>query len=227
MATADGELDTAKTLANDLQLESIFAPARRKTRLVDGIVRDSYSGLAILSRFPIDESVVVPLPADVADGERIALLTRMAIDDQRVLLACVHLTHLTGTAAATTRRAEFGTLLDHPWISSSNDVTIIGGDLNTSHPELTAVIDGHHGIDVRDTWDVGGGSGPRATVPVQISPEDSRGRCLDYLLSVVSPGLDHPNFEDSTVVLNAASADGRYPSDHRGISTSLLLNRTT
>ena len=227
LATLDGELDTARTLTSGLQFEYVYAPARRKSRLVDGRDRDSYSGLAVLSRFPIAESVVVQLPADVADGERIGLLVRIAIGDQRFLLVNVHLTHLSGSDVAATRRAEFVKLLSHPWFLTPGDVALVGGDFNTSLSELATVIDEQTGFDVRDSWGVGGGSGSRATVPVYISPEDSRGRCLDYLLSVAVLGVAHPAFEDSAIVLGGAAADGRYPSDHRGIATSLLLNGTT
>lgn len=225
LATLDGELDTARTLTSGLQFEYVYAPARRKSRLVDGLDRDSTSGPSILSRFPIEESVVVPLPADQADGERIGLLARIAISERRLLVGNVHLTHLGG--AQFMRRTEVAKLLEHPWFTGADDIRIVGGDLNTRLSTLPDLIDHHNEFNVKDVWTLGGGTGPRATIPVHLPQDDSRGQCLDYLLSVSRIGEPHPAFSNSAMVLGAAAADGRYPSDHRGIATSLLLNGTT
>jgi endonuclease/exonuclease/phosphatase family metal-dependent hydrolase len=222
LASMDDRLHTARTLAGDLGCEYIYAPARRKQRLVDDCVLDSLSGLAILSRYPIGESVTIPLPADPVDGERIGLLATVAIDGAQLLLANLHLTYL--GSAEPMRRTEFETLLQHPSFRLAHDAIVVGGDLNTRLPALPELIAGHSGFDVRDSWDVGGGQGSRATVPISLAADESRAHCIDYILSVSVAGGTHPGFASSAVVLGEPSPEGHYPSDHRGVTTTLLLN---
>lgn len=217
--------DTAGVLAEALGLTRVDAPARRKLREVEGITRDTTSGLAILSRYPIVATDVVPLLADAADGERIALLVQLAVGDEaRVLLAAAHLTHLRGEAMNAMRRAEVATILAHPWFAESFEARIIAGDLNTRLADLPALLAGHEPFALADGWVVAGGDGPRATMPVTVSRSDPRAVCLDYVLVATRPGETSPTFAEAQLVLDEPSEDGDYPSDHRGVAVTLVLD---
>ncbi len=220
LRAADDSRDTTRALAEVTGLQSCFAPARRKERTVDDVVLDTWSGLAILSREPIAESTVVPLPADAADGERIALLAMVPVGSATILIANLHFTHLSGGGAADMRRREMETLLAHDWFDRERDAAIVGGDFNTRLDDLPSLTDGNPGRIFADTWVLGDGRGPRATGPAHRSPEE--GWCIDFLLSVVPEGGEHPACTDSAVVLGDANDRGIYPSDHRGVMTTLV-----
>lgn len=210
--------DTAQQLSTATNLDQlVFAPVRRKVRLVDGMERDSLSGLAVLSRFPVKQSTVVSLPADPADGERICQLVLLEPERASLLVGNLHLTHLRGMAANTMRRAELGTILRHPWTHRQGGSFVIGGDFNTPLATISTLIEGH-GHHLLDTWGPGGGSGLRATVPAP-SPT----RCLDYLFSVAANETGHGSFRDARVVLEQANTAGQNPSDHRGVMVTMSL----
>lgn len=76
-ASLDGQHDTARTLAQVLGMHWVLAPARRKHRVCEGLTLDSYSGLAVLSKWPFTRHAVLPLPSEPADGERIAVLCQL------------------------------------------------------------------------------------------------------------------------------------------------------
>lgn len=180
----------------------------------------------MLSRFPIDDSAVVSLPAAAADGERIAQVVRIRIGVEYVVVANLHLTHLGGAVSGEMRRRELETLLLHPWFLDDVAVTLIGGDFNTVESALPLLIEAHEGYAIHDTWKSGNGIGPRSTIPVHLPPEDDRSRCVDYLLSLTRAGTSGPPFIASQVVLGDPSADGHFPSDHRGIATTLILDHS-
>lgn len=220
LESPDGRFNTAGELGKRLGLKSCYAPARRKYRAVDSEWIETTSGLGILSRRPLLEAEALLLPSDPADGERIALLARLEIDGHRLLLANVHLSHLWERAEL--RRRQIEATLAHRWFGEPWDLCLVGGDFNTRLPQLDALLVGVQRWNVRDTYVAGGGGAPRATIPADLPA--ATGHCVDYLFSLATSPEGHPNFADSRVVLGEADATGLYPSDHRGVMTTLRID---
>ncbi|MGQ0530619.1 MAG: endonuclease/exonuclease/phosphatase family protein, partial [Panacagrimonas sp.] len=126
---AEPDADTCAYLAAATGLTPIYAPARRKRRRFENSERDSESGLAVLTRWPLLDHDVIPLPSSDIGGERIALLVRVQTARGPLRLACVHLSHV--RAEATLRRAQ----LEHVMArladtARANETVLIGGDFN-------------------------------------------------------------------------------------------------
>jgi endonuclease/exonuclease/phosphatase family metal-dependent hydrolase len=227
LRSIDGTLDTTRALATALDVHQAYVPARRKIRQIEDHRHDSWSGLGMLSRWPLAETTVVPLPASVDDGERLAQLAIIATGTHRLLIGNLHLTYLRGTKADRMRRLEMGTILAHPWFTGAQQwhASVIGGDLNTWLPALPLVIDDHPSLELLDTYELGDGQPPRQTSPAFRPPAE--GQCIDYLLSVSRDAASHPAFSNARVVLDradpAAPSASAFPSDHRGVVLDLQL----
>lgn len=219
--TPDGRFNTTRVLAESLGMTPIEAPVRRKRRLIAGEVVEGAAGLGLLSRLPIVAHEALSLPTDPRDGERNALLARIDTGYGEMLLVNTHLTYLRDAAAM--RWQQMATIGGHPWLARCWVAAIIGGDFNTPLPELTAVLAGlgDHWTWV-DTYTTGGGREPRVTMPAYWASADDR--CLDYLISISRQSMSGPRATDSAVVLTKPDAAGIYPSDHRGVMTTLHLD---
>lgn len=223
-ATCDGSADTAMTLATELEMQITFAPARRKARRCEGRDVLSDSGLAILSRCRSLDVLTIELPSDLLDGQRIAQLGLLKHNGIPVFIANVHLTHL--RHAVQLRAAQLMTVLHHSWTRAPVAARLICGDFNARLAELAPAFDEHW--NVRDSFELGNGQGPRWTVPArQLEPgSEAAGRCIDYILSVAETSQAHPQFDNSAIVLNRPDPDsGIFPSDHFGVATVLSLSR--
>lgn len=218
--TPDGRFNTTRALAEALGLTAIAAPARQKRRRIEGEVVEAAAGLGLLSRLPIVASEAIPLPTDPRDGERNALLARIDSGAGEVLIVNTHLTYLRD--AVEVRCRQVATIGDHPWLAQRWAAVIIGGDLNTPLSELPTVL---AGLGDRwtwlDTYIAGNGRELRVTKPANWASADDR--CLDYLIALTGRGPDDVRFSDSAVVLAEPDAAGIYPSDHRGVATTLHL----
>jgi endonuclease/exonuclease/phosphatase family metal-dependent hydrolase len=129
-ATEDGQADTAAFLARALSMHVEMVPARRKHRLFEGQARLSTSGLALLSRYPLQVRQVVELPSDEADGERIALLASVSLVGQDLWLANLHLTHVPDAGAL--RACQLQSCLEALRTVAGNAPWVIGGDFNAA-----------------------------------------------------------------------------------------------
>lgn len=218
LAICDGSGHTLNYLAERLDMQAVYAPARRKQRVVEEQCVPCASGLGILSRHTVADSRVVPLPEHPADGERIGQLVAIEWQSARILLANVHLTHLRGQDQL--RRSQFSTMLAHPWFHEPWSARLIGGDFNTASGSLPTLFKYLAGWSWRDGYAQGDGPQPRATSPIA-GPAEA-GRCVDFILSVAPNATMHPVFSDAAVVLDEPK-DGVYPSDHRGVMVSVTF----
>lgn len=218
LATDDGEWHTLNTLAARLDMQASYAPARRKYRFVEGEQLLCSSGLGILSRHAVTATSVVSLPSDPADGERIAQLSSLEWNSSWILVANIHLSHLSGHDEL--RRRQLATLLSHPWFDQNWSARLVGGDFNTPVDRLPDLFDDSSEWTWRDGYAAGGGTSDRATVPVNVPPGD--GRCIDFVLSVSREPARHPRFQDASVVLGEP-VHGVYPSDHRGVMVTMEI----
>lgn len=218
LSVCDDPRDTLNELAAKLDMQASYAPARKKYRWVEGEVVLCSSGLGILARHPIVGSEVLSLPADPDDGERIAQLSALEWNANRILLVNIHLSHLRGRDDL--RQQQLAALMAHPWFLQNWSCRLIGGDFNTSVEDLPRLFEGLDGWDWRDGYQEAGGQEQRATVPVDGPSEGSR--CIDFILSLSPSTTNHPSFRDAAIVLDKPE-DGVYPSDHRGVMVTIAI----
>jgi endonuclease/exonuclease/phosphatase family metal-dependent hydrolase len=132
VALQESERGVARSMADDqtarlaaaLGMHHAFAPSIASSAEGD-------HGVAILSRFPLEDIRAVPLPQGRGRWPRVALLARVMAPDAPFLFACVHLSRpessplsLTGT-----RVAQIRTLLEA--LERSTLPRIVAGDLNS------------------------------------------------------------------------------------------------
>jgi endonuclease/exonuclease/phosphatase family metal-dependent hydrolase len=211
----DGALDTLRFLADRLDLHPSFAPARFKPREIEGIQYNTWSGIGILSKVAPDEIVPIELPMDPRDGDRVSLVAHFG----NLAIASVHLTHLRDAEAALVRRRQIETVLDSDAFRDATDV-LIGGDFNMTLDDIAQLLSGIEDWTAIDAF--GSETENRANVPV--TKPMVEGYCLDYIFALTRPGQSLPSFSDSRVVLGESDASGIYPSDHRGVMTTVTFS---
>jgi len=92
--TRGDALSTTRHLATGLGMALAFHPIRRKPRVVEGVTEDSWSGLAMLSRWRLRDVTWRALPDDPDDGDRAVLFAAIESPRGLVRTANTHLTHL-------------------------------------------------------------------------------------------------------------------------------------
>lgn len=208
-----GDADTAGHLGHALDMETIFSPARGKARTLEGRPCRSFSGMALLSAAPWTEFHEVRLPCDLRDGERLAQVGVTRVAGQPVVVANVHLTHLPD--ATPLRRAQLEALWRLPLFGATRLPIIICGDFNTPSAEtLLASVAREAGLDARDTWQAGNGTGDRATT--------LGGAPLDFIFTLAASPGGHPGFAGSHIALSRPDAHGVLASDHFAVVTRMV-----
>ncbi|OKS87154.1 endonuclease/exonuclease/phosphatase family protein [Mucilaginibacter polytrichastri] len=212
--TEDEKVDTLRFLAEELDMYYHFTPARLKPRLLGDDEVNSYSGLGVLSAFPIKVLAAFDLPFNEADGERKVQQVSIEITEhKRLLLTNVHLTHLHN--AATLRKNQL-TQIAHKTAGKNFDYNIICGDFNTT-PDSAELIHFKTQSEAIDCYETGGGKAPRVSLK-----ENGTERNVDYIFALPAGRLsEYPNVIKSATVLNLPDDSGMYASDHFGISTTL------
>lgn len=125
-AQAPAGLHVGQRLADGLRMDLSFAPARTKIRKINGAPLWCHSGLAVLSKTPIQSSRVLHLPMDECDGERIGQVVQIDLKGLRLDIANIHLTHLKN--ADELRHQQLQMLVNN--LNGKADLTVIGGDMN-------------------------------------------------------------------------------------------------
>ena len=191
-----GGHDTARFLADALNLHLYAAPARAKVRELDRAPVDSTSGLAILTRLP-GRAETLALTSHPADGERIA----QRFTTRRLRILNLHLSHLRGEAGAVLRRRQLDEALDWARRGGCGSL-LVCGDLNSGRgdPEF-APLNAAVGEELGSTLHVA-----------------SEGRAIDHAI-LLDPA-------DLAVgcrfrALATPDGDGRYPSDHAAVVVDL------
>jgi endonuclease/exonuclease/phosphatase family metal-dependent hydrolase len=177
--------------------------------------------MAILTRVPYRDFATVALPSDERDGDRVAQVCVFSCGESQFVIANLHLSYLGDGDEL--RWEQLRTVLEHPLFDQPELARLICGDFNSGieGPVLTKLL-ASTDMDVRDAFALGGGRGPRSTLPPR---QDSNGReaCIDFILSVAPSSGHQPIFRSSTVVLNRPQpGTGVLPSDHYGVATTLL-----
>jgi endonuclease/exonuclease/phosphatase family metal-dependent hydrolase len=219
--TDDGRVDTADTLARELGMESVVAPARAKPRLWQGALLPSTSGLALLTRWPVRESERLLLPSDERGGERIALIAQIATPVGEIVVANIHLSHLRNDSPMRARQLD--TLMASSRWQQPAAARFFGGDLNADaeSPELSGLA-AHPSLAVIDTARLADTAVPLpATHP--LPARLGRGsRRIDFVFAVTPREQEHPRWENAGVSL-AVPINGVYVSDHAAVTADLVL----
>ena len=213
--SVDEKIDTLRFLAEELDMYYHFTPARLKERMLNGQLINGYSGLGVLSAFRLDVVNEFDLPTVDADGERKVLQTALQItDENKLMFTNIHLTHLKNAADLRKRQIQ---LIAQKTPSTGYAYSLLCGDFNTTieseEIELLKNL-----TNASDCYAAGGGAIPA------ISVNHRSGEGIDHIFSIPAEQADVV-FTRSAVVLNQAdSISGIYPSDHFGISTTLITN---
>jgi len=215
-ATVDGSTDTAVFLANHLGLQLHIAPSRRKRRWFQGEWVDSYSSLAVLTRFPLISTKAVELPSSTADGGRVAQLCAIEIAERSVLLANVHLSHLPQGEGAALRTEQLRALLNEMAQWPRHDLALVCGDFNASlgSVEFAPFMEAPWAL-VDAYAQAGGDEKFTCRTP------EGNGLNLDHILYVPSCSNTLVDYLDASVVLNGSTSQGGVlPSDHAGVQVT-------
>ena len=188
-----GGVDEASYLSRATGLQGVFGPT---LLAYDG----GRFGNAILSRYPVLESHITPLP-EVSGYEPRALLTAtVRVGHRTVSFSSLHLS--AGGGGAADRVVEAETVARA--LRADRNPTVVAGDLNSEPTELPVRILRQHLLDAQEQAGTGSGD----TVD-----EEDPSRRIDYVLYD-----DHfAAVADSTQVLPSAV------SDHRSVVTDLAL----
>jgi endonuclease/exonuclease/phosphatase family metal-dependent hydrolase len=138
-----GNRFVARDLAEALEMHMVFGPAHFELTkgideelLLEGENRESQQGNAILSRYPISETEIVPLPVSFEPyefhekrfGRRNCLWARLQVNGSPVWVGSVHL-ELRNTPRS--RAEQVAAIMAH-LPGSGREKYILGGDLNTN-----------------------------------------------------------------------------------------------
>ncbi len=212
--------DTLHFLAKELTMQAIFLPARFRKRIFRENWVNSFSGLGILSRYPVMPVQSYALPEVPGDDERKLQLAEITLPgDDNLLIANTHLTHLRNVELRC-KQAAFVAEITSSF--AHYNYRVICGDMNAegNSSEIKTLKSTAPAI---DCYAAGKGAEPRYS---QAEAYDRGIRiCVDHLFALPFPGTgSYPKFVNSTIVLNSKDENGIYPSDHFGITTSLVID---
>lgn len=213
--------DTLKFLAEKLSMNYAFVPARFKKRLFEGHWINSFSGLGILSLFPLSPVKRVTLPSVPGDEDRkVQQAETILPGGTRILITNVHLTHVNNVPA---RKAQAEALADIATANKAFNYSIICGDFNAvpGSAEINAFMNSSGAV---DCYAAGDGAEPRYSLAEAFA--ENKRVCVDHIFALPTAGENtYPRFINSKIVLNVVDkATDLYPSDHFGISTQLVID---
>lgn len=223
LQTGDKDLDTAGHLARRLNLHLAWAPARLKRRRVENRWRECYSGLAILSRAPIQRHRLIALPFHPQDPDRQAHWVDIRLSDVEQRVVNLHLTHISGADGV--RRDQLRTIMTGLAQANGPNYVWICGDFNAA-PENASmrVLEEQSTWMVVDAYIAGGGRLPGATFPVERIR--SEGRRIDRIFLLTRNQVPAPIILQATKVMTVPDAGGAYPSDHAGVMVATDMKST-
>lgn len=213
--SADGQVDTLDYLSRALGMTAYAVPAREKKRSLNGEWFDSSSGMGVLTGLPVNHDVIIDLPSNAADGGRRAqLLTIELGPGVELLIANIHLTHLPDEEL---RRRQWQAIIK-VMRESTAAFRIIGGDWNAEEQDLAEL---RETASAADCYMLGQGDEPRCSLLA--CHRKGLSVCVDHFYTLPLEQSNYPCFIRAGVVLDQPDAgSGLYPSDHFGISVTLI-----
>ena len=212
--TPDLSYCTLRYLAQSLRYYYSFVPARRKKRKINNVVRDSFSGLGMLSRFPFHNSENIVLPSTLRDGGRSAQLEIVHAYGKKILLANIHLSFLRERDNLKVQQLE--RILNKLVEVEGVDLYCIGGDFNSvPNSKTIEYLKSYSFIRFMDVFDL---SNDTVENPITFwDPFNKSGAQIDYIFFGVNKGDEFPLVHSAEVALNESNALGIFPSDHFGV----------
>ncbi|WPV00758.1 endonuclease/exonuclease/phosphatase family protein [Mucilaginibacter sp. cycad4] len=218
----EANADTLKFLANELNMNYCFLPGRSKKRLFEDRMVNSTSGLGILSVYPLTETGSFDLPIVPEDNDRKAFRANVNLPSGKTItVTTTHLTHLSQHKGL--RKSQAEALAGFVSASTAHPYHIICGDFNAT-PDSEAVMAFRELSKAADCYTQANGTEPRYSL-AEAYYKTNKQVCVDQIFTLPLPGTDnYPRFINSAVVLNIPDeASGLYPSDHFGITTTLVI----
>ncbi|MDJ0623221.1 MAG: hypothetical protein QNJ17_09655 [Desulfocapsaceae bacterium] len=216
--TVDFQIDTADYLADYLDMDMIYAPARLKNRDIEKFQFLCHSGLAILSANAIDRHWLTNIPTSAEDPERMALSAQLYLGNELFTITNLHLTHVTGMDEL--RFEQLTTIIEENSEVAENSRWFCCGDCNY-HIDQTTLdsLARDTRLQVRDCYLAGGGQLPGGTLVKTNRPlAESR---LDYIFFLLNKEEQGPEFLNGRIVLDTPDFEGCYPSDHFGVCVDI------
>ena len=177
-ATRSGQVDQAAELGRLLDMHHAFG------KFMD--YQGGEYGLAVLSRFPILESHVHPLPKGAEPRVVLEVVTKPEGSERKLSVASIHL----DWTKEELRMAQIKTLQEK--LAKRTHPFVLAGDFNATPDSPTMRF-------VREGWAVSRKAGPRLTCPADAPRTE-----IDY---IVSRGI--PKAVESRVVEEAIASDHR------------------
>lgn len=221
-ATTDGALSTSRTLAEVLGMDHVAYAMREKMRNVEGVAAPSTSGLCVLSRWPLRDTMARTLPSDERDGERGALFVAVEAPLGMVRLVNTHLTHLRDADAL--REEELRLVLTEPWLREPATIRLLCGDLN-SEPD-SETIRSMRRVGKWHIVDACGIASRRAPTMSHRNTNlngEARDRAIDYICSLAPTAAAQPRVIGGVTI--DQPSDDVFPSDHFGVFADISLAR--
>ena len=218
----EANADTLKFLSEQLKMDYRFLPGRLKKRQFDGRWVESFSGLGVLSAYPIINVKQFLLPDAPGDDDRKVQQAEISLPGgDKMLLTNTHLTHLSPTGGVRATQAE--ALAGFVKADNAYPYHIICGDFNATpgSVEIETFMELSGAI---DCYSAGKGAEPRYSL---IEAYEANKRiCVDHIFALPMHGTGtNPEFINSGIVLNIPDGStGLYPSDHFGISITLVIH---
>jgi endonuclease/exonuclease/phosphatase family metal-dependent hydrolase len=217
----EGKADTLKFLAGKLTMNYTFLEGRFKKRQFEEKWVNSFSGLGILSTYPLAAANQFSLPEVPGDDDRKVQQAKITLSNgTKILINNTHLTHINNVPA---RKAQAEALADIAAANNAFSYSLICGDFNAvpGSTEISAFMNRSGAI---DCYTAGEGAEPRYSLAEAFA--ENKKVCVDHIFALpMSVENRYPRFINSAIVLNVADkATGLYPSDHFGISTQLVIN---
>lgn len=221
--TVDQTYNTAKYVAKKCNFDYRYVRARRKDRLLNQKQYDSFSGLAILSKFAFQEHYYFDLPTNSSDGGRKMQLVTIKLSNKKVLLINCHLTFLKN--AVSLRKQQLKYMLEVINNFEGYDAKLLCGDFNTTtqSEEIKNLFQTSHSL--KDTYETGGGNIEEAYTIMRNKGNDVFKSKIDHILSLSTCDDLHPRFKNAKIVFNIKDTqEGIYVSDHFGVYTTCVLH---
>lgn len=200
-------------------MNAAFTGGRSKKRYFEGEWIDSQSGLGLLSVFPIKVINEYRLPSVPEDNDRKVQQAEISLSSGfKMLINNTHLTHL--------RDQKLKLLQAEALVNAVKNknygYNIVCGDFNSTinSDELTFFKSHANFI---DCYTAGDGAEPRYSLLDAYAY--NKWICVDHIFAAPAKGNNHyPEFINSGIVLNEPNEKGLYPSDHFGITTTLITD---
>ena len=219
--TVDFQIDTADYLADVLDMDMIYAPARLKSRDIEKFEFLCHSGLAILSVNSIDRHWLTNIPTSVEDPERMALNAQLYHGNEQITITNLHLTHIAGMDVL--RYEQLLAIMKENAEVAEHSCWFCCGDCNC-HINNSALenLGSSTGLQIHDCYLAGGGNLPGCTlVKTDRLPAESR---IDYIFCLLNQGEQSPDFHNGRIVLDTPDFEGCYPSDHFGVCVDITFS---